>query len=171
MAMEDTLRRWVGEHKVCWEIGPLVELDQHPGKTPVRVQVGFELRLFARHSEGVQADPACRECTSLFERLRALAVFTLPKEHRPTRYEIAPFDNSFHMRPESQWVPEVQLTLRLIHEHGYLEPVDDCEKRCAEEIQGRLRALGAQPKAWPKGLAPRPVPDVPVPGESGREGR
>ena len=148
MSVEDTLRLWVTEHKVCWEIGPLVELDQHLGKDTARVQVGFELHLFARHSEGVKADPGCRECMSLFERLRALAELTLPKEHRPTRYEIAPFDSSFHQRPESQWASEVQLTLRLIHERGYLEPVDDCEKRCADEIQQALRALGVQPKAW-----------------------
>ena len=148
MAVEDTLRLWVGEHKVCWEIGPFVELDQHPNKAPERVQVGFELHLFARHSEGVKADPGCHECTGLFERLRALAEFTLPKENRPTHYEIAPFDGSFHLRPESEWVSEVQLTLRLVHERGYLEPVDDCEKRCAEEIQKALRGLGVQPKIW-----------------------
>ena len=154
MTEEETLRKCVAEHKVCWELSPLVELNQQPGKPPVRVQVGFELQLFARHAEGVSPSPACPECVTLYDKLRAVALFTLPKEHRPSRYELSAFDSAFHMRPESAWVPEILLTIRIIHGSDYFKAVDDCEKKCAAEIQEQLRALGAQPKAWPQG---RPV--------------
>ena len=146
MAPEETLGKWVAQHKVCWELFPLVELDQHPNKAPARVQVGFELMLYGEHAEGVKPSPGCPECVSLYDKLRAIAVFTLPKENRPSRYEISPFDHAFHLRSESEWVPEVQLTIRIIHGSDYFKGIDDCEKRCAEEIQGQLRALGAQPK-------------------------
>ena len=161
MSASETLQEWVTAHKVCWELSPLVELDQHPGKPLTRVQVGFELQLFARHAEDVKPSPACPECVSLYEKLRAIALFALPKENRPSRYEVAGFDSSFHLRPESSWVPEVQLTLRIIHGSDYFNPLDDCEKKCATEIQEQLRALGAHPKAWPqagaRGGGPSPV--------------
>ena len=151
MADEETLRNWVAEHKVCWDLSPLVELERPPNQPPARVQVGFEVLLYGEHAQGLKPSPGCPECVTLYDKLRAIALFTLPKENRPSRYEISPFDHAFHLRPESEWVPEVQLTIRIIHGSDYFKGIDDCEKRCAEEIQGQLRALGAQPKAWPKG--------------------
>ena len=147
----ETLRNWVAEHKVCWDLSPLVEMERHPNQPPARVQVGFELLLYGEHAEGLKPSPGCPECVTLYDKLRAIALFTLPKENRPSRYELSPFDHSFHLRPESEWVPEVQLTIRIIHGSDYFRSIDDCEKRCAEEIQGQLRALGAKPKAWPRG--------------------
>ena len=79
MSMDDTLRRWIRDHKVCWEIGPLVEMAHGQ-----KVQVGYELRLFARHTPGTAADPGCRECADLFAKERAIAMSVLPREPRPT---------------------------------------------------------------------------------------
>lgn len=146
MTPEATLRRWIRDHRVCWEVSSLQEVNQQG-----RVAVGYELHLFARHAAGVRANPGCSECRDLHEKLRAIAVFVLPREHRPTRYEIAPFDASFHLRPESEWVPEVQLTLEIVHRQGYLRPIDECELRCAREIEDRLHALGAPSRAWSEG--------------------
>ena len=156
MSLEETLRGWVREHRVCWELSPLSELDHH-----ARVPVGYELRLFARHAPAVKADPGCAECRDLYEKLKAIALYALPREHRPTRYEVAPFDASFHLRPESGWVPEVQLTLAIVHREGYLRPIDDCETKCAREIEDRLRALGAQSKAWSDGPSAADVRERP----------
>jgi hypothetical protein len=148
MSAPETLRQWVNEHKVCWELSPLVELERHTNQPPARVQVGFELQLYGEHAQGVKPSPGGPECRALYEKLRAIALFTLPKEHRPSRYELSEFDSSIHLRPESEWVPEVQLTIRIIHGSDYFKAIDDCEKRCAEEIQQELKNLGAQPKAW-----------------------
>ena len=143
MEAEATLKDWVRDHRVTWEIAPLQELvDQRPAT------VGFELHLFGRHGADVHASPGCLECHTLHQRLRAIAAAAFPREQRPTRYEIEPFDASFHLRPEAQWTPEVQLTVRIVHGEGYLRPLDDCEKRCAEEIQSALRRLGVQPRTW-----------------------
>lgn len=143
MEPEATLKNWVRQHRVTWELGPWQELAEHRPMT-----VGFELRLFGRHEPHVHASPGCRQCVPLYERLRAIAVAALPKEHRPTRYQIEPFDAAFRLRPESEWTPEVQLTVHIVHREGYLRPLDECEKRCAEEIQLALRGLGVQPRTW-----------------------
>ena len=143
MEAEATLKDWVRDHRVTWEIAALQELvDQRPAT------VGFELRLFGRHDPHARASPGCPECLGLHQRLRAIAAAAFPRVERPTRYEVEPFDGSFHLRPESQWAPEIQLTVRIVHGEGYLRPLDDCERRCAEEIQSELRRLGVQPRTW-----------------------
>lgn len=143
MEAEATLKEWVRQYRVTWELGAWQELVEHRITT-----VGFELRLFGRHEPRVHASPGCDACVPLFERLRAIALTALPKEHRPTQYEIEPFDASFHLRPESEWKPEVQLTVHIVHREGYLSPLDECQKRCAVEIQKALGDLGVQPKTW-----------------------
>lgn len=155
----ETLRQWVGEHKVCWELSPLVEMEQHPNRPSEMARVGFELQLFGEHAEGTNAgaSPGCPVCVALYQRLRAIAVSALPKEEHPSRYELSAFDSSFHLRPEMQWVPEVLLTIRIIHGSDYFKAIDGCEKRCAEEIEQHLRELGAQPKVWRKGRPAGPV--------------
>ena len=148
MADEETLRSWVAENKICWDLSPLVELDRPPNQPPAKVRVGFEVLLYGKHVKGHKPSPGCPECVTLYDKLKAIALFTLPQENRPSRYEISPFDSAFHLRPASKWVPEVQLTIRIIHGSDYFKGIDDCEKRCAEEIQTALRSLGVQPKNW-----------------------
>lgn len=146
MEPESTLKEWVRQHKVTWELGPWQEMSDHQATT-----VGFELRLFGQHGPHSGATPGCEQCVSLHDRLRSIALATFPKEHRPTKHEVDPFDASFHLRPETQWTPEVQLTVHIVHRDGYLRPLDECERRCADEIQNALRGLGVQPKVWPEG--------------------
>ncbi len=143
MEAEAALAQWVLEHKVTWEIGPLQELVDHHAAT-----VGFELRLFGRHRPDARANPGCHECLALHQRLRAIAAAAFPRDDRPSRYEIEPFDGAFHLRPEADWTNEVQLTVRIVHGNGYLRPLDECEKRCADEIQAALRRMGVQPRTW-----------------------
>ena len=143
MEAQATLAHWVREHRVTWEIGPLQELVDYRPAT-----VGFELRLFGRHDPGLKASPGCQACLVLHQRLRAIAAAAFPRDERATRYEIDPFDGSFHLRPETEWADEVQLSVRIVHRDGYLRPLDECEKRCADEIQSALRRLGAQQRVW-----------------------
>lgn len=148
---EETLRTWIQEYRICWEVSPLTEMYQHK-----QVQVGFELHLFGRHPAKGTLGPGCSECHSLYQKLTAITLFALPKDIRPSRYEIDPYSADFRYRPESGWTPEVQLTLRVQHRTGYFDPIDPCEVRCSEEIQERLRGLGSPPNAWAHG----PVRDV-----------
>jgi hypothetical protein len=141
--VESTLRRWIVDHEVCWELSPLTEITEH-----TKVQIGYELRLFARDAAGVRAGPGGPQSVGVYEMLRTIATSTLPREPRPTTCEIEPFDASWHLRPETRWSPEVQLVVRIIHQDGYFEPIDRCESRCAHEIEDGLRRLGAQERVW-----------------------
>ena len=150
----ETLRRWVFEHKVCWELSPLVEMEQHQGSPAEMVRVGFELQLYGEHAEGSKASAGCPQCVILYDRLRAIAVSALPREHHASRYELSTFDSSLHHRPEMDWVPEVRVIIRIIHGSDYFKAIDGCEKMCAEEIQQHFRELGAHPRVWPRGDSP-----------------
>ena len=46
MANEETLRSWVAENKVCWDLSPLVELERPPNQPPARIRVGLEVLLY-----------------------------------------------------------------------------------------------------------------------------
>ena len=96
MNEELDLKEWIVLHKVCWELLP------HQTVVGQKIiQVGFELYLYAQHSQDVKANPGCEECYGLYKKLREIALQALPVENRPTRYEISPFDSAFHMRPEN----------------------------------------------------------------------
>jgi hypothetical protein len=113
-----------------------------------RVQVGFELHLFAQHEPEVKADPGCIKCQEVYAILREIARISMPRETRPTRYDIGVFDASFHLRPENNLKTEVQLTILIVHRSDFLEPVNHCEKKCIREIEENLRSLGIKQRVW-----------------------
>jgi len=141
--MSSDIRQWIREHKVCWELSPYLIM-----KDDIKIQVGFELHLLAQHIPGENANPGCAKCQEIFVILQRLARIVLPKEIRPTQYEITSFDGSFHLRRENRMKEEVQLTLLITHRNGFFNPVDDCEQRCAGEIEKNLKDLGAQHGIW-----------------------
>ena len=158
------------DHRVTWELGPWQELVDH---RPLKV--GFELRLYGQHPPHAYPPPGCEKCVAVFDGLRAVAEAALPREQRLSQYDIRPFDAALHLRPDSEWAPEVQLTVHIVHRNGYLSPVDECEKRCADEIQRNLKQLGVQQKTWSKYRAPsvrrEPAPAGGAPeGPAGRRG-
>ncbi len=143
MTTQNDLNEWIREHKVCWELFPYYALGRGG-----RIQIGFELDLYAQHLPWVKTNPGCKECEEVFKKLEEIARLALPTEFRPTRYDIQPFDASFHIRPETKLKQEVQLTMLIIHREGYFDPLDECERRCAAEIQQHLKNLGVQSKVW-----------------------
>ena len=146
MVNEDTLRDWINEHSVCWDSSPMVEM--YEGK---RAQVGFELNLFGR----ISASEGFSEGRALYRKLREIALFALPNEVRPSRYEVDPYHAALYFRPENGLTPEIQLTIRVLHRERYFDPIDACETKCANEITARLCTLGAQKSVWNKGSAQR----------------
>ena len=140
---ESDLKEWIRQHKVCSELLPYYEMNA--GR---KVQVGFELHLYAQHAPGVKANPGCSECQEVYKHLQQVAQLALPQEFRPTRYEVEAFDASFHIRRETNMKSEVQLSMLIIHREDFFNPVDDCERRCSAEIQQKLNELGVQPRVW-----------------------
>ncbi len=145
MSTHTELHEWIKEHKVCWELFPY-----KPMGIDGRIQVGFELDLYAQHLPSTNANPGCKECEKVFKQLEQIAHLALPAEFRPTRCEIQQFDASFHLRPETKLKPEIQLTILIVHREGFFHPVDECERKCADEIQKHLKSIGVQRKVWSK---------------------
>lgn len=140
---EETLRQWVRQHQVTWEASPLREMVDG-GSLQV---VGYEVRLYGLVPSQSES-PEAEDCRGTYERLRAIATATLPEDGGHTRCEVVRFDSSLHMRPDSEWRPEIELTIRLTHRRAYANPPDALEKRAAAAIEDRLRNLGAQPGRW-----------------------
>jgi hypothetical protein len=144
----DDLGAWIRDHEVCFEIGPLFELDQHPGRSPAKVQVGLEVcllaRLVPRSAAGTAAAPSAG---AVHARLSEIAG-AVAEDVGDARCDVSPFDGAVRARPEAAWAPEVQLSLRIVHRHDYLRPLDDGERRTADGVQRRLQALGVRAKAW-----------------------
>lgn len=73
MSTEETLRRWVRDHHVQWDLLPLLDRGQR-----VQVQVGYQFELFARHAAGEGPGIPCPECQDLNEKLGTTAAEVTP---------------------------------------------------------------------------------------------
>lgn len=132
----EDLRQIVEKHTVRQEVWPHYEMND--GK---RVMVGFDLELHGTHDHGTtRFSPGCHLCRETYQDLYRIAESILPKEQRPSEYEIPPFDASLYGTPKGPF--EVVLPIRIEHRHNFFGPVDSCEERCLKEMQEKLDALG-----------------------------
>lgn len=142
--MKDLVQRF----RVCWDTLPEYSIVRHEKR-----QIGFALDLYGTHEAGVEhPQPGCSHCQRVYDGLRQLAAWALPKERRPSSYEISSFDHSIGYSPAHGNRPEVIVTIRILHGGGGLDdPVDPCEIRCLREIEGRLTELGVCRGRWSAG--------------------
>lgn len=135
------LKDLVRQHKVCWDVWPVYHIG-HKGE---KVQIGFELELTGTHHESKEPPkPGCVECVTVYNDLKRIAQWILPDEDRKSRYEIGVFDSSIHYSSKRKFRGEVGLTIRILHKGKFDDPTDDCEVRCLNEMEQKLKALGAE---------------------------
>ena len=72
----------------------------------------------------------------------------MPKEERDSRYEIEPYDHALHESPQRKLRPEVVLSMKILHRHGFDQMVDQCEERCLKEMRVKLAMLGVPAGQW-----------------------
>jgi hypothetical protein len=126
------------KHTVRYQIWPRYEFCE--GK---RVMVGFDLELYGTHDHGkTTLSPGCHLCQETFADLERIAQFILPKDERPPRYDIPPFDPSLHSSPKGTF--EVVLAIRIGHREKFFDPIDRCDEQCLKEMQDRLAELGVR---------------------------
>jgi hypothetical protein len=138
----ERISKWVREHRVCFEVAPLVVL-----KNTAKCQIGFTLNVYAQHPH-LEKRPKDKEWIKIYLELEEIVQAVLPDEQR-CRCEIQSFDNAVRIRPETGLKPEVQLAIIIGHRHNIFEPVDKLQEQCVAEIQAKLLQMGAQPRAWP----------------------
>lgn len=134
----------VNRYRVCWEVWP--EYLMVGGK---QQQVGFELELSGTHEAGAgHISPGCPACLQIYGALLAIADWILPKEQRPSTYEIGPYEQALRYSIVRGNRPDVTLGVKIVHRTGFDRPVDECELRCLKEMKERLSHLGACERQW-----------------------
>ena len=145
----EQLRAIARKHQVCFEVWP--ERSVADGR---KIQIGFELQLCGTNehlaTKGAQQPvPGCDHCLCTYEDLKQIAEWILPREERPSRYEIGGFDRSLHVGPHSrQSRNEVVVSIHIMHRSDFNREVDDCESRCLKEMRQRLSQLGIRQDMW-----------------------
>jgi hypothetical protein len=134
------MQAWASENRAAWEIAPLYEM--HKGE---RLQVGFELELYARIPGGTPPDDRLE---AIWERLREVAESLLPLAGEKARIEVDPFEATGRLRPETNFAPEVLLQARLFHASDYFAPVQEADRGQIKPIETRLCELGLRRRCW-----------------------
>jgi len=137
-------RAWARQVKAAWEMSPLIQ-QQKGG----RIQVGFELGLFARIPAEIPPGPERQAAVeALWDRLREIAESLLPLTGGDGRIEVDPYEAAARLRPETQFAPEMLLTARLFHGADFLAPVHEGDRERLKPVEERLNELGLKPHSW-----------------------
>ena len=137
-------RTWAQQARAAWEVTPL--LEQRKGE---RIQVGFELNLFARMPTEIPPGPERQAAVErLWDRLREIAESLLPLAGVDGRIDVDPFEAAARLRPETQFAPEILLSARLFHGADLLVPVDEGDREQLKPLEDRLHELGLKARNW-----------------------
>jgi hypothetical protein len=140
---EMRLKQWTRQHRVTYEVSPHFEMQRHQ-----KVTTGFDLTLHAARSGPCTSDPGCACCHAIHDGLGVLVRQVVPNG---ARYQVEAFDSSFHLRPETQWEPEIELVAEIQPRAGAFASVDDGDAAYLEAIREALGRLGAQLGKWKDG--------------------
>ena len=139
------LRDVVQKRQVCFDSFRERVGFQHAGSR----SIGYELLLSGIHSPGSHPPlPGCDLCKDVYEDLKKIAQWILPKDHRPSFYEIEPYRPIIRATRKRKLREEVTLSIRILHRDHYEDPIDTCETRCLVEMENRLTQIWACEGEW-----------------------
>ncbi len=129
----------VQRFRVRWVVLPEVisdETEEHQG--------GFVFELHGSHEQrGEHPTRDCERCRRVYTALRVIVGWIFPCETRSSTCEIqvhSPFVSSSSPGASQ---PSVKLIIRVVRHAAQDQLVCGCEPHCAQEIEERLKALGA----------------------------
>jgi hypothetical protein len=137
---EPALQDWIRQHLVSYEVSPHVEMRRRE-----KMESGFEVALHAMRSGPCTTDPGCPSCQEIH---RALSLILRRAVPDGVQYDVAPFDASFHLRPETQWEPEVELTAWIRPLRGEVASAAPTDLRSLGDIRAALDRLGVRAGRW-----------------------
>jgi hypothetical protein len=150
---ETPSRQWVEQHRVSYEMAPLMEGVKGHGVQ----RTGYEINLYALLDPGNpnDEDPGREpQAEAVYDGLRRLmqhAIATGPVS--PSHLEILPFDHSARLRPESKYQAEVQLTIQVTPKDSKQKLTDADAAASIARAEARLAELGLRRKSWDSGGA------------------
>jgi hypothetical protein len=143
-AEDERLRELVRSHRVCFECS-----QDYSAYTGELQAVGFLVEVYATYDAPTHhPSPGCDLCAPVEEALRDIVEHVLPKARaRSTTFSVElPHTISYDSRRHAR--PDRSASIEILHRSGVNDPVDECERRCRDEIVARLEALGACEKSW-----------------------
>ncbi|HET7291293.1 MAG TPA: hypothetical protein VFM88_02615 [Vicinamibacteria bacterium] len=144
MTSDREWQEWARTHRACWEVQPLVE--QHEG---ARMQVGFEFNVFAQFPPAATGPDERRKAfPEVAAKLEELAAAVFPAEAAVARFEADPVQAAVRLRAETEFAPELQLTVRVFHKADYFLRIEEGDRKRLQPLEDRLKALGLKAKAW-----------------------
>lgn len=144
MATDSERAEWARQHRVAYELAPLVEM--HEGR---KVHVGYTLSLYAAVPMDLPAgEPRQAAMRALFGELKEFAQSLKPQGDSPARVEVDRPRPAAYLRPENDMKPEVALTARIVHSKDYFAPVTTDERARLGSFEQRLTALGLKRGHW-----------------------
>jgi len=84
----------------------------------------------------------------VYEDLKQIAQWIMPKEERDSVYEIRAFDVSIHQAPLRKFRKDITLAMKILHREGFDRPKDVCEVECLKDMEKKLKDLGAHQGYW-----------------------
>jgi hypothetical protein len=133
------IRDLVQRYRVCWNVWP-EEWFVHGTKRTI----GFAIELCGTHEPGtLHVSPGCEHCRSVQKALKEIANWILPREERPSMYDIDINSQALDYSPAHGNHHYISLTIRITHSGIIERPADECEVRCLQEMEQSLKNLGA----------------------------
>ena len=141
---DEQWRAWSCEHKVCYEVRPLMQKDGEQ-----LVQVGFEFEIAARLPMAAGRGEARQQATRrLLRAMAQLADRVFPAEGEVARFALAPFRPVAQLRRETGFHPEVRRVVEVYHKKDFWQRVGEGDRQRLLPLEQRLRELGVKAGSW-----------------------
>ena len=141
---DDQWRAWAREHKVCYEVRPLMSKQGDR-----LVQVGFEFEIAARLPGAGAGGESRRQATRhLVSAMARLAHRVFPIEGDVARFELAPFRPVAQLRKETGLQPEVCRVVQVYQKEDFRKSVGEGDRQRLSPLEQRLRELGVKAHSW-----------------------
>ena len=138
------IKELIQQFRVCWSVWPEVAFVKGEKR-----KVGFNIDLCGTHQPGtLHVGPGCEHCRPVQAALKEIANWILPREERPSMYEISMDTQALEYSPAHGNRPDVTLTIRIVHRGNLEQPIDECEATCLQEMEQSLKDLGASKGRW-----------------------
>lgn len=140
---ETDLRAWIRAHHVTWERQPRPELD-----TTHRLEARYDLALYACQSVKTYAPPGSPQHRELYDALHDIVTAAVAESGNGAAesVEVSPFLPLVVRRPESGWVPEVEIDVELRSPH--VPPSAPAPADRFRALETTLARLGVQRGSW-----------------------
>jgi hypothetical protein len=144
--MSDSLRSLVEEHRTFYEVLPyIVVVEEKHGdlRTGRRVQAGFDVDVyFVRVDGDALAVPPAPEYALGYGALKRITEEISRETADACSLEVIPFPSTIFADVQDQARVSAKLRIRISH-WGVDQPADLVEHRALQEVERRLKALGA----------------------------